>query len=135
MRAALLIVIRIARLSQEDGPQFQIHSGFLLQSNIKHISMIRSTIECGSSLFNTEYMVENGPFFTDGPQYDWQILTMRDGPDDPDPKTAKQARVVTGDGPDEEDPQQAKNSLSCFFGMTIYRTVEISGPRTATLME
>lgn len=91
--------------------------------------MIRSTIECGSSFFNAENMIENCISATEFPQYDWQILTMRVGPDDPDPKNAKQARVAIGDGPDEEDPQQAETPLSWFFGIDLYGNIEIPGPR------
>lgn len=91
--------------------------------------MIRSTIVCGSSLFSTENMVENNMSSTEFPQYDWECPTMINGPDDPDPKTAKQARVAIRDGPDEEDPQQAEEPLSCFFAIFLYGYIEIPEPK------
>ncbi|EGO57997.1 hypothetical protein NEUTE1DRAFT_42619 [Neurospora tetrasperma FGSC 2508] len=82
--------------------------------------MIRSTSNCGSSLFFTENVVSNYMSFIGLTQYDWENPTMMDGPDDPDPKTAKQARGTIQYGPDEEDPRQAEEPYRRFIGIVLY---------------
>ncbi|KAJ4395106.1 hypothetical protein N0V85_006676 [Neurospora sp. IMI 360204] len=75
--------------------------------------MIRSTIDCGSSLLTTENMINNYMSFTDFTQYDWKSPTKMNGPDDPDPKTAK----------------QAKGAIQHFFGIILYGNSEKGGSR------
>ncbi|KAH7631669.1 hypothetical protein B0T09DRAFT_107481 [Sordaria sp. MPI-SDFR-AT-0083] len=81
--------------------------------------MIRTTNNCGSSLFTTEEMVNNYMSFTGLTQYCWKTPTMIDGPDDPDPKSAnkKQARGTIQYGPDEEDPRQAEEPQRRFMSI------------------
>ncbi|KAK3494902.1 uncharacterized protein B0T23DRAFT_440487 [Neurospora hispaniola] len=82
--------------------------------------MIRSTSNCGSSLFITEDVVSNYMSFIGSTQYDWENPTMMDGPDDPDPKNATQSRGTIQYGPDEEDPRQAEEPYRRFISIIIY---------------
>lgn len=91
--------------------------------------MIRSTIDCGSSLLTTENMINNYMSFADFTQHDWKSPTKMDGPDDPDPKTAKQAKGTIQYGPDDEDPHQAEEPHRHFFGIILYGDSEIGGSR------
>ena len=92
--------------------------------------MIRSTIDCGSSLLTTESMVNDHRSFTDYTPYDWKNPTMMKGPDDPDPKSARHlARGIIQYGPDEEDPRQVEEPLNCFIGIALYGDIENRLPR------
>lgn len=105
------------------GQYLHIHSGYTLFSastDYRYVNMIRSTSNCGSSLFLTENVVSNYMSFIGLTQYDWENPTMMDGPDDPDPKTAKQARGTIQYGPDEEDPRQAEEPYRRFIGIVLY---------------
>lgn len=79
--------------------------------------MIRSTVDCGSSLYTTEEMVDNHMSFSGLALHYGKNPAMMNGPDDPDPKTAKHARGTIQYGPDEEDPRQAEKSHKRFMSI------------------